>query len=145
MIISGRWIDQLRSRRINMTDPGCRQHQQAEVMISRSLWKEERLTSILEETGMNWIRNVGVKTWDMLQEMQLKNKMIATNNRQHANGERFSTDLQLLMTETTINPVWLGTLVCMKRQQRDMIPEEYQTHRRYCQAGWASSSLKTRS
>ena len=42
----------------------------------------------------------------------------------------FATDLQLLMTETTNGPNLLKTLVCLERQQHEMIPEEYQTHRR---------------
>ena len=42
----------------------------------------------------------------------------------------FFTGLQLLMTETTNDPNLLKTLVCLERQQYEMIPEEYQTHRR---------------
>ena len=37
----------------------------------------------------------------------------------------FSTDLQLLMSETTNDPVLLKTLVCLERQQHDQIPDEY--------------------
>ena len=44
--------------------------------------------------------------------------------------KNFSTDLQLLlMTETTNNANLLKTLVCLERQQHEMIPKEYQTHR----------------
>ena len=34
------------------------------------------------------------------------------------------------MTETTNNPNLLKTLVCPKRQQHDLIPEEYQVHKK---------------
>ena len=35
----------------------------------------------------------------------------------------FSTDLQLLMTETTNDPILLKTLVCLESQQHELIPE----------------------
>ena len=41
------------------------------------------------------------------------------------NGKNFSTDLQLLMTETTKDASLLKTLVCLERQQHELIPEEY--------------------
>ena len=44
--------------------------------------------------------------------------------------KNFSTDLQLLMTETTNDPSLLKTLVCLERQQHEMIPDEYQMVRR---------------
>ena len=44
--------------------------------------------------------------------------------------KNFSTDLQLLMTETTNDPILLKTLVCLERQQQEMIPDEYQMVRR---------------
>ena len=34
------------------------------------------------------------------------------------------------MTETTNDPTLLKTLVCLERQQHELIPEEYQTHRK---------------
>ena len=37
----------------------------------------------------------------------------------------FSTDLQLLMSETTNDPTLLETLVCLKRQQQEQVPDEY--------------------
>ena len=43
-------------------------------------------------------------------------------------GRNFSTDLQLQMTETTNAPILLKTLVCLERQQHELIPEEYQPH-----------------
>ena len=44
--------------------------------------------------------------------------------------KNFSTDLQLLMTETTNDPTLLKTLVCLERQQHELIPEKYQTHKK---------------
>ena len=44
--------------------------------------------------------------------------------------KNFSTDLQLLMTETTNDPTILKSLVCLERQQRDLIPDEYQPHKK---------------
>ena len=49
--------------------------------------------------------------------------------------KNFSTDLQLLMKETTNDPTLLKNLVCLERQQYELIPEEYQTHRKNYQAG----------
>ena len=34
------------------------------------------------------------------------------------------------MTETTNDPTLLKTLVCLERQQHELIPDEYQTHKR---------------
>ena len=34
------------------------------------------------------------------------------------------------MTETTNDPILLKTFVCLERQQHELIPEEYQTHRK---------------
>ena len=42
----------------------------------------------------------------------------------------FSTDLQLLMNQTTNDSNLLKTSVCLERQQHEMIPDEYQLHRR---------------
>ena len=42
----------------------------------------------------------------------------------------FSTDLQLLMNETTNDPNLLKTLVCLERQQHELIPDEYQMYKR---------------
>ena len=44
--------------------------------------------------------------------------------------KNFSTDLQLLMSETTNDPVLLKTLVCLERQQHDQIPDEYLPHKK---------------
>ena len=55
----------------------------------------------------------------------------------------FSTDLQLLMTETTNDAILLKTLVCLERQHHELIPEEYQTYRRKLSSRFALTSWKT--
>ena len=42
--------------------------------------------------------------------------------------KNFTTDLQLLMTETTNDPTLLKTLVCLERQQHDLIQDENKPH-----------------
>ena len=42
----------------------------------------------------------------------------------------FPTDLQLVMSETTNNPIQSNTLVCLERQQQDQIPDAYQPHKK---------------
>ena len=92
--------------------------------------------SILEVPAWNWAKYVGVKSvqyvklghapkiaaqeensWDLEQAVRETEK-------------NFSTDLQLLMTETTNDPTLLKTLVCLERQQHELIPDENQTHKR---------------
>ena len=41
-----------------------------------------------------------------------------------------STDLQLLMTDTANHTTLLKTVVCLERQQHEIIPEAYQTQRK---------------
>ena len=43
--------------------------------------------------------------------------------------KNFSTDLQLLMAETTNDPTLLKTFVCLERQH-DLIPDEYQSNQK---------------
>ena len=44
--------------------------------------------------------------------------------------KRFSTNLYLLITETTIDDKLLKTLVALKRQQHSLLPEDYQYYRK---------------
>ena len=92
--------------------------------------------SVLKVPAWNWARFVGVKSvqyvkmghapriaaqeeinWDLEQAVRETEK-------------NFSTDLQLLVTETTNDPILLKTLVCLERQQHELIPEEYKMHRK---------------
>ena len=87
--------------------------------------------SILEVRAINWARYVGVKSVQYV-KMGHAPKIAAQeeNNSDLAQAVReternFSTDLQLLMNETTNDPTLLKTLVCRERQQHDQIPDEY--------------------
>ena len=92
--------------------------------------------SVLEVPVINWARYVGVKS---VQYVKMGHApRIAAEKQNDWNLEQavreteknFSTDLQLLMTETTNDPSLLKTLVCLERQQQEMIPDEYQMVRR---------------
>ena len=92
--------------------------------------------SVLEVPASNWARYIGVKSvqyvkmglaprlaaqeennWDLEQPVREAKKIV-------------STDLQLLMTETTNDPTLLKTLVCLEHQQHEPLPDKYQTHRK---------------
>ena len=112
------------------------EHQFAQIPMEEGEIESDQDPSILEVPAWNWARYVGVKsvqyvkmghalkiaaldenTWDLEQAVQETEK-------------NFSTDLQLLMTETTNDPTLLKTLVSLERQQHELIPEEYQMHKR---------------
>ena len=87
--------------------------------------------SILEVPAINWARYVGVKSVQYV-KMGHAPKILAQETKQlgpgaggESNRKSFSTDLQLLMNETTNDPVLLKTLVCLERQQHEQIPDEY--------------------
>ena len=80
--------------------------------------------------------NVGVKSVQYV-KMGHAPKIVAQeeNNWDHEQAVRetetnFSTDLQLMMTETTNDLTLLKTLVCLERQQHDLLPDEYQPHKK---------------
>ena len=92
--------------------------------------------SILEVPAINWARYVGVKSVHNV-KMGHAPKIAAEEqndwNLEQAEREtekNFSTDLQLLMTETTNDATLLKTLACLERQQHELIPEEYLSYRR---------------
>ena len=114
------------------------QHQFAQIPMEEGEIESEtdQDPSILEVPAWKWARYVGVKSvqyvkmghapkeaaldennWDLEQTVQETEK-------------NFSTDLQLLMTETTNDPTLLKTLVSLERQQHELIPEDYQMHKR---------------
>ena len=87
--------------------------------------------SILEVPAINWARYVGVKS---VQYVKMGHAPKITAEEQNnwdleqavrETEKNFSTDLQLLMTETTNDASLLKTLVCLERQQHELIPEEY--------------------
>ena len=92
--------------------------------------------SILEVPAINWARYVGVKS---VQYVKMGHApKIAAEEQNDWNLEQavreteknFSTDLQLLMTETTNDASLLKTLVCPERQQHELLPEESLSYRR---------------
>ena len=92
--------------------------------------------SILEVPAWNWARYVGVKSVQYV-KMGHAPKVAALDENAwdleqavRETEKNFSTDLQLLMTETTNDPTLLKTLVSLERQQHELIPEEYQMHKR---------------
>ena len=92
--------------------------------------------SILEVPVKNWAHYVGVHSVQYV-KMGHARKVAALEENNwdleqavRETEKNFSTDLQLLMTETTNDPTLLKTLVCLERQQHEMIPEEYQTHKK---------------
>ena len=92
--------------------------------------------SVQEVPAINWARYVGLKSVRYV-KMGHAPRIAAKDQNNlkleqavRETEENFSTDLQLLMTETTNDPNLLKTLVCLERQQHEMIPDEYQTHRR---------------
>ena len=106
--------------------------------------------SVLEVPAINWARYVGVKS---VQYVKIGHaSRISSEEKNHWNLEQavreteknFSTDLQLLMNETTNDPSLLKTLVCLERQQHEMIPEEYQLHRRKLSSRFGLVFMKDR-
>ena len=92
--------------------------------------------SVLEVPAINWARHVGVKSVQYVKMghapkiFSEKNKNWDLEQAVRKTEKNFSIDLQLLMTETTNDPNLLKTLVCLERQQHDLIPEEYQLHKK---------------
>ena len=92
--------------------------------------------SVLEVSAIKWTRYVGVKSVQYVKmgyapriAAEVQNDW-SLEQAVRETEKNFSTDLQQLMTETTNNPNLLKTLVCLEKQQHEMIPEEYRTHRR---------------
>ena len=92
--------------------------------------------SVLEVPAINWARYVGVKSVQYV-KMGHAPKVAAMEENNWDLGQavreterNFSTDLQLLMNETTNDPTLLKTLVCLGRQQHEQIPDEYLPHKK---------------
>ena len=90
----------------------------------------------MEVPVIKWAKYVGVKSVQYIKMGHApKVDAIKQNNWDLGNAVRetekqFATDLQLLMTETTNDPSLLKTLVCLERQQHDIIPEEYSIYKK---------------
>ena len=81
--------------------------------------------SILDVPAWSWANYVGVKRVQYV-KMGHARKVAAQEENNwdleqavRETEKNFSTDLQLLMTETTIDPTLLKTLVCLERQQHN--------------------------
>ena len=92
--------------------------------------------SVLEVPATNWAKYVGVKSVQYIKlEHAPKVDSEEQNNWELGNAvketeKNFSTYLQLLMSERTIDPSLLRTLVCLERQQYDNIPREYTAYKK---------------
>ena len=92
--------------------------------------------SVLEVPAINWARYVGVRSVQYV-KMGHAPKVAAMEENNWDLGQavreterNFTTDLQLLMNETTNDPTMLKTLVCLERQQHEQIPDEYLPHKK---------------
>ena len=92
--------------------------------------------STLQVPAINWTRYVGVKSVQYNKMGHAPNVLAQEEDNcdlEQAVREiekNFSTDLQLLMSETTNDPALLKTLVCLERQQHDHIPDKYLPHKK---------------
>ena len=107
------------------------QHQFAQIPMEEGLIESEtdQDPSILEVPAWIWARYVGVKSVQYV-KMGHAPKVAALDENNwdleqtvRETEKNFSTDLQLLMTETTNDPTLLKTLVSLERQQHELIPE----------------------
>ena len=114
------------------------EHQFAQIPIEEGEIESEtdQDPSILEVPAWNWARYVGVKSvqyvkiWHAPKVAALDENTWDLEQAVRETEKNFSTDLQLLMTETTNDPTLLKTLVSLERQQHELILEEYQMHKR---------------
>ena len=86
--------------------------------------------SVLEVSAINWANFVGIKSVQYIKMDHAPKVDAEINDWDLGNAVRetekqFSTDLQLLMTETTNDPSLLKRLVCLERQQDKNMPKEY--------------------
>ena len=108
--------------------------------------------SVLEAPAMNWARYVGVKSVQYVKVGHAPKVMAQEDNNRdleqavRKTEKNFSTDIQLLMSETTNDSTLLKTLVCLERQQQDQKPDEYQPHRKKLSSRFGSVrfSLRTK-
>ena len=96
----------------------------------------ELAPSVLEVPTINWANYIGVKIVQYIKMGHAQNvQALEQDNWDLENIVRetekeFATELRLLMTETTNNPKLLKTLVCLERQQNDIIPDEYSLYKK---------------
>ena len=93
--------------------------------------------SVLEVPAVNWAIYVGVKSVQYIKmghapivDAEEPNNWDLGNAVSETEKKQFSTDLQLLMTETTNDLSLLKTLVCLERQQHEIVPDAYSFYRK---------------
>ena len=97
--------------------------------------------SILEVLAINLARNVGGKSVQYVKMGHAPRIAAQEDNNWdleqavRETGKNLSTDIQMLMNETTSHPTLLKTLVCLERRQQNQIPDDYQPPKRSNQAG----------
>ena len=100
------------------------------IVVFEIAFETDQDPSVLEVPAINWARYVGVKSVQYVKmgdAPQIAAEEQIDRNLEQAVREtekNVSTDLQLLMTETTNDPHLLKTLVRLERQQHEMIPDE---------------------
>ena len=89
--------------------------------------------SILEVPAINLACHVRVKSVQYVKmghapkiAAHEDNNWVLEQAVQETGKRNFSTDLQLLITNTTNDPTLLQTLVCLGRRQHELIPDKYQ-------------------
>ena len=107
--------------------PGSSQQQPIPMEEGEIDSESDQDPSILEVPAINWAKYAGVKSVQYIKMGHAPRTTEEPNDWDFGNAVReseknFSTDLQLLMTETTNDPTLLKTLVCLERQQQDNIP-----------------------
>ena len=104
--------------------------------ISTQRAKSNRRKITTNRKGARTRRYVGVKSVQYV-KMGLAPKIAAQKESNwdleqavRETERNFSTDLQLLRSETTNDPTLFKALVCLERQQNDQIPREYLPHKK---------------
>ena len=115
----------------NEPGPSSRQIQHTPLEEGEINSETDQDPSVLEVPAINWAKNMGVKSVQYIQ-MGHAPKVDAEEpngwdlgNAVKETEKQLSTDLQLLMTETTNDPNLRKTLVCLERQQHENMTDEY--------------------
>ena len=84
----------------------------------------------MEVPAINWVQYVGCKNVQYVRMGNAPRVSAEENERDTAATakdaeKKFSTDLSLIIKETTNDPKLLKTLVALERQQHELITNEY--------------------
>ena len=130
-------VDRPQRQQLQQEEPGASSRQAHTPMEEGEIDSEtDQDPSVLKVPAVNWVKYVGVKSVQYI-KMGHAPKVDAEEpndwglgNAVRETEKQFSTDLQLLITETTENPSLLKSLVCLERQQHENIPDEYSLYRK---------------